>query len=83
MKLLGIGIQLVCSAAAETTPDEAWINYINSLYQNNLGCLHLLMKKPNLGVYYINQASDSHRQVKFLFQNYTTGGVSFFIFFQP
>jgi len=62
MKLLGIGIQLVCSAAAETTPDEAWINYINSLYQNNLGCLHLLMKKPNLGVYYINQASDSHSQ---------------------
>jgi len=62
MKLLGIGIQLVCSTAAETTPDDSWVNYINSLYQNNLGCLHLIMKKPNLGVFYLNQASDSHSQ---------------------
>lgn len=58
MKLLGLGIQQVTSARM----NEAWIHYINSLYQNNLGCLHLLMKKPNLGVFYTSQATDSHTQ---------------------
>ena len=56
MKLLGLGIQQVISAQM----DESWMHYINSLYQNNLGCLHLIMKKPNLGVFYTSQASDSH-----------------------
>lgn len=58
MKLLGLGIQQVTAARM----NEAWIHYINSLYQNNLGCLHLLMKKPNLGVFYTSQATDSHTQ---------------------
>lgn len=63
MKLLGIGIQLVNSPnASETTTEDSWVNYINSLYLNNLGCLHLLMKKPNLGVFYLNQGSDNHSQ---------------------
>ena len=63
MKLLGIGIQLVNSPnTSETTTEDSWVNYINSLYLNNLGCLHLLMKKPNLGVFYLNQGSDNHSQ---------------------
>ena len=61
MKLLSIGIQLV-SSVKDNDMDVYWVNYINSLYLNNLGCLHLLMKKPNLGVYYLHQASDSHSQ---------------------
>ena len=77
MKLLGIGIQLVNSPnTSETPPEDSWVNYINSLYLNNLGCLHLLMKKPNLGVFYLNQGSDNHSQAlslmrKSCVQNYS------------
>ena len=50
MKLLGIGIQLVKNdmSTSETPPEDSWVSYINSLYGNNLGCLHLLMKNAIL-----------------------------------
>lgn len=35
-------------------------DYIRSLYQNNLACLHMVMKKPNLGVFYNSQALETH-----------------------
>ena len=59
IKLLGMGIQQIHSGPQL---EPAWINYINSLYQNNLSCLHLMLKKPNLGVYYVNQAYEVHLQ---------------------
>ena len=47
-KLLGIGMQ------------QKLDPYLNSLYQNNLCCLHLMLKKPNLAVYYGHQAIELH-----------------------
>lgn len=47
-KLLGIAMQ------QKSDP------YLNSLYQNNLSCLHLMLKKPNLAVYYVHQALELH-----------------------
>lgn len=36
--------------------------YTSSMYQNNMGCLHVMLRKPNLGVFFYNEALARHSQ---------------------
>ena len=47
MKLLALALQ--------QQPPEKLTSRLGSMFENNLGCLHLMLAKPNLGVFYFSQ----------------------------
>ena len=47
MKLLALALQ--------QQPAEKLTARLGSMFENNLGCLHLMLAKPNLGVFYFSQ----------------------------
>ena len=52
MKLLALALQ--------QQPSEKVPSRLGSMFENNLGCLHLMLAKPNLAVYYFSQALQQH-----------------------
>ena len=46
--------------ALQQQPAEKIGTRLESMYENNLGCLHLMLGKPNLSVFYFGKALQQH-----------------------
>jgi hypothetical protein len=72
LKLLGVAMQQHQSAMSATEQSEITnckanqsqnMNlYISSMYTNNMGCINLMLRKPNHGVLYFERALTQHIQ---------------------
>ena len=70
LKLLGLAMQQHQSAtvSSEAQSEEAKLRvenmklYISSLYTSNMGCINLMLGKPNHGVLYFERALTQHTQ---------------------
>ena len=72
LKLLGLAIQQHQNSMSSSQDDSDTTNYettqqnmnlyISSLYTNNMGCINLMLGKPNHGVLYFERALTQHTQ---------------------
>jgi len=58
-KLLGLGMQ---NHSQQEGSKEGLPDYTTSMFSNNLGCINIMLNKPNLGIFYLDRAMAQHRQ---------------------
>ena len=51
-KLLGLGMQ---NHSQQEGSKEGLPDYTTSMFSNNLGCINIMLNKPNLGIFYLDR----------------------------